>query len=165
MMRSGSVSQLLMALRIMRGQHTPGRPFRKAYNSACRTVARHYRVEPETINDACVRRLNLRSVEEFYALFGEWLQGRSAALESRIKAASEPEAHEAISSFFDPDSANRVDAEQQNAEQQSVLDICLSDQEGRMLRALSELEGEPPNSLARRLLISAVSDRLRVIVA
>src|SRR5690348_5631617 len=85
-MRSGTVQQVLQVCKLFRQNYAGGIELRRAYEQAVRTVTKNCRLRTETsIRDACVRRLDLDSIDGFYELLSAWVSGESRPLLQLLK--------------------------------------------------------------------------------
>jgi predicted nucleotidyltransferase len=168
MMRRQTIGQLLLVFRLFRESYARGKPLHKAFQVAVREVADRHVVTYQTIGDGCRRRLRLGHIGELYALLESWIEGDAEPLETKLREASHPNAHDDIAEFFGtsthPVAARHPDAWlQASGRNTDVFSLRLSDREGRMIRALAEMEGISPQELLGRLVGSAVEEKMKLV--
>jgi hypothetical protein len=100
-MRGATIQhQILPVLREVRGNVERGLPVAEACRAALRKQHRQLGIGYTTLEDACRRRLHLRTVHEFHALIEDWIEAGSNELQNRLLSRSEPSAHAHICAFF-----------------------------------------------------------------
>ena len=100
-MRGATIKhQILPVLREIRDGVGRGLPVAEACRAALRMQHRKLGIGYTTLEDACRRRLHLRTVHEFHGLIEDWIETGSNALENRLLSRSEASAHPDIRAFF-----------------------------------------------------------------
>lgn len=167
-MKRQTVGQLLLVFRLFREGYTRGKPLHKAFQEAVREVADRHAVAYQTIGDGCRRRLKLGHIGELYGLLNSWMEGAAEPLETKLRAASHPTAHDDIAEFFGtsihPGAARQPKAWLQTSGRNTdSFSLRLSEREGRMIRALAEMDGISPQELLGRLVGSAVEEKMKLV--
>lgn len=164
MMNGQSVEQILLVLRLFRERYAKGEPLRKSYQEAVREVSDRYSVKYQTIGDAFRRRLQLKSIDQLYALLDQWTKGDPDPLMNQLKASSDRSTHNDITRFFEnavSSSQVRYFAESSSEDKVETFSINLREPDARKLRALAELEGVRPSEILNELVGPAVTERIK----
>ncbi len=165
MLSAQTVQQLIQVLRNFRENHGSGMPLHRSYQEAVRAVAKAHSVTYQNIGDGCRRRLRLNDINEFYELLAAWVKGDSRDLMRQLKENSKPSTHIEIERFFSgvqPASTERKKATASHS-QTEPFSFRLSERDGRMLKALAELEGISVSELTASVVSSAVRNRMKAV--
>lgn len=95
-----SVDQILSVLRKFRSRYARGEPVTKSYQGAVEAVRKDYDVAYQTIGDLCRRRLELRTINDFYDLLEKWVTGNAQPLISVLLVHTGSENHHKIAEYF-----------------------------------------------------------------
>ena len=100
MLETKSVDQILSVLRKFRSRYARGEPVTKAYQGAVEAVRKDYDVAYQTIGDLCRRRLELRTINDFYELLEKWVTGNAQPLIGVLLEHTGTENHHKIADHF-----------------------------------------------------------------
>lgn len=145
MIQSKSVNQILNVLTKFRARHSRGEPIIKAYQGAVDEVRKSYDVAYQTIGDLCRRRLQLRTINDFYNLLEQLVLGNCKPLMDVLMAHTRREDHHRIANYFNQEKPKgSVESPPFPREEGETFTFRLSHDAGKKLKILS-IESESPS--------------------